>query len=215
MFTKSVCLQKTPCSLNCRNVGAGAHTSTAVRPTYDRILRYPDGAVRTIRYPDSVSQRPTSEHTTAIEASISDWHICGENDSSCTFDPNFDDECFLPGAAPVEQLWGATAPGTQPAPAEKDLDYHRSDKFDQLPDSPAALLEFLASDEYRQAQEAQQDRIRNSFKVLNGCPWVAQRPLLTVVVPQRGRDEPAAYTLPVAIEQVLYLPYKHACRSNS
>lgn len=201
--------------INCRCVGAGAHSSTAVRPTYDRILRYPDGAVRTIRYPDCVSQQPTTESTTINEASLADWHICGENDSSCTFDPNFDAECSLPGAAPVEELWGVNASATKPAPAEKELDYGSSDKHDQLPDSPAALLEFLASDEYRQAQHAQQDRIRTSFKVLHGCPWVAPRPLLTVVLPQRGREEPSAYTLPVAIEQVLYLTYEHASCSNS
>lgn len=181
-----------------RYTAVGAHTSTAVRPTHDRILRYPDGAVRTIRYPDSVQQQSTPQSVSTTESLTSDWHICGENDSGCAFDPNFDDECSLPGAAPVEQLWGTAAPGTT-KPAEKESQLR--DEFDQLPSSPAALLEFLASDEYMQAQQAQTARIKQSFKVLHGCPWVAQRPLLTVVVPQRGKDEPAAYTLPVAVEQ--------------
>eukprot|EP00892_Ulva_mutabilis_P005700 jgi/Ulvmu1/3501/UM162_0008.1 len=182
-----------------RNIGVKAHTSTAVRPTYDRILRYPDGAVRTIRYPDDPVAQSGVE-TAGSEGAPSDWHICGENDSSCTFSPNFDDESSLPGAAPVEQLWGTVAPSKQVPPADKEATPFL-EEFDQLPASPAALLEFLASDAYRQAQGAHTDQVHESFKILHGCPWVAQRPLLTVAVPQRSREEPAAYTLPVAVQQ--------------
>lgn len=159
--------------------------------------------MRTIRYPDHAAQQPPSQSTTTTDSSVSDWHICGENDTGCAFDPSFDEECSLPGAAPVEQLWGTAPPGI-PKPAPKDS--QPRDDFDQLPSSPAALLEFLASDEYRQAQKVHADRISQSYKVLHGCPWVAQRPLLTVAVPKRGQEEPAAYTLPVAVEQVMVLP---------
>ena len=102
----------------------------------------------------------------------------------------------------MEQLWGTAAPSKRQEPAEHQLRSSPKDEFNQLPASPAALLEFLASDEYRQAQQAQADKVGDSFKILDGCPWIAQRPLLTVAVPQHNREEAAAYTLPVLTEQV-------------
>lgn len=102
----------------------------------------------------------------------------------------------------MEEIWGTAAPSKQDRRTVDPPETNLADDFNQLPASPAALLDFLASDAYRQAQEAHSERVQESFKVLHGCPWVAQRPLLTVAVPRPGKEDPAAYTLPVAVHQV-------------
>lgn len=105
------------------------HTARAQRPlrdrrfalshqpinTQDRVLRYPDGVVRTIRYPVP-AQYPTSAPPADAEAdapdraaspiSAAEWHICGENDVGCLLVAAYDVDSSLPGAAPVGDLWG-------------------------------------------------------------------------------------------------------------
>jgi hypothetical protein len=78
------------------------------------VLRYPDGLVRTIRYPEPRSIYSAQPHTStsdAIDADEADadlpgWVICGEHDAACTLAVDYELDSSLPGAAPVGVLWG-------------------------------------------------------------------------------------------------------------
>ena len=82
-------------------------------PGHDRILRYPDGVVRTIRYPSSA---PVASQAATLRSEASDpagadadspgWTICGEHDAGCTLAADYELDSSLPGAAPVDTLWG-------------------------------------------------------------------------------------------------------------
>jgi hypothetical protein len=182
-------------------------------------LRYPDGHVRRIRYPGrSQSHSPRIAGGDADKGAQGwgsqppsppspqgDWHICSEIDEACCFDPGFNDDIHLPGAAPVEELWGARreTEDTPPAAAAyTPKDTEPIEEFGALPSSPAALLEYLSSDKFTSERRKLQDKVQSSYEVLHGCPWLNPRPLLTIAIRKEGREFPSSYTLPVAIEQV-------------
>jgi hypothetical protein len=78
----------------------------------DRVLRYPDGHVRTIRYPSPDSQEYSEPEPSAVDADVDAagsaapaWRICGDNDISCGLIGSYDTDSTLPGAAPVGDLW--------------------------------------------------------------------------------------------------------------
>jgi hypothetical protein len=83
-------------------------------PSQDRVLRYPDGLVRTIRYPEPRNIYSAQPHTSALDtfdadehdADLPGWVICGEHDSGCTLAADYELDSSLPGAAPVGVLWG-------------------------------------------------------------------------------------------------------------
>jgi hypothetical protein len=136
-----------------------------------------------------------------------DWHICSETDEACSFDPAFNDDLDLPGAAPVEELWGArrdaaSKDGDTGAAVPPAKEIQPIEEFGVLPSSPAALLEYLSSDKFASERRKLQDKVQSSYEVLHGCPWVNPRTLLTIAIRKEGQELPASYTLPVAIEQV-------------
>lgn len=80
----------------------------------DRVLRYPDGHVRTIRYPSPASPEYSEPEPSAGDADSAGsaapaWRICGENDTSCVLLGSYDTDSTLPGAAPVGDLWADEA----------------------------------------------------------------------------------------------------------
>ena len=73
--------------------------------------------------------------------------------------------------APIHRL---QAPAELPQPPEE-----------AVPASPLELLRRMASAEGRAAAAAAQARVRTSYKVLEGCPWVAPRPLYVLASEQQ------------------------------
>lgn len=195
----------------CRLQVAQAQTQCRV---VERVLRYPDGHVRTIRYPEpSIASNSISGVVTVdAEARPSsppspsgDWHICSELDDSCAFDPGLDLD--LPGAAPVEELWGSRRGyGSQQSGSDLSKMPKRNSKpveeFGSLPSSPAALLEYLNSEKFASERQKLLEKVDNSFEVLHGCPWLQPKPLITVAVRKEGAPHLSSYTLPVAVEEV-------------
>ena len=186
-----------------------------------RVLRYPDGRVRTIRYPVPSCSPISSVGVARMGAQPwpqppsppspeGDWYICSELDDSCTFDPGFTDHVDLPGAAPVEEIWGAKPDKAHPGSHDRPSGATRAPKMDPveefgaLPSSPAALLEYLSSDRFSSERQKLQDKVAASYEILHGSPWLYPRPLYCIAIRKDGQEHASTYTLPVAAEKVCY-----------
>lgn len=210
--------------LVCRLTAARANTELNMTHL-QRVLRYPDGRVRTIRYPvpsgspissvgvEGMGAQPWPQpQPTSPPSPEGDWHICSELDESCSFDPGFTDQVDLPGAAPVEEIWGAkpgaarTESQESPAPSVHPPEKGPIEEFGALPSSPAALLKYLKSDKFAAERKKLQDKVEGSYEILHGCPWLSPRPLYCISVDKEGQEHPSTYTLPVAADQVCYRP---------
>lgn len=211
MLSVEILVYNSPCRLTV----AHANTESDMAEV-SRVLRYPDGHVRTIRYPGPGSCGVRGVASMGAQAwpqppsppsPEGDWHICSEMDDSCSFDAGFNDD--LPGAAPVEELWGARrdmGPARQQRPCAGRVPMQNPqppvEEFGALPSSPAALLAYLSSDKFASERRKLLDKVAGSYEVLHGCPWLYPRPLLTVAMHKEGQEHPSTYTLPVAAEQV-------------
>ena len=205
---------------------------------HKRVLRYPDGLVRTIRYPEqSLSELldlaqaagtadAAAEQDTDVDAP--GWVICGETDAGCQVAPDYDFEEGLPGAAPTGALWvdelelaepeasaaarsnhdahSAHTVDSYPLSSEECTETLQSDSFrassSTLPDSPAAFLRYVQSDEYKRQQQSEAAQVQDSFTVLTSCPWVLPRQLSVLALAQDGSEHPTMYTLPTSIAKV-------------
>ncbi|KAL4437392.1 hypothetical protein ABPG75_004531 [Micractinium tetrahymenae] len=156
---------------------AGSWRGAEAERTYERVLRYPDGKERRIRYPLPPAEDPRSEDLTDGCWADSCWEpreawrgSFAASAGSCGLAP--------PPPAPAP----ATAAPAQPASfvPEKPAEPERP----RMPSSPMELLRYLNSPEYRQAQEEQWARVRGSYEVLDQVPWVAPKPLYLLTVEQ-------------------------------
>lgn len=137
--------------------------------TYERILRYPNGDTRRIRYPvDETEEEPEGD-------------LIGEDLFWVTSDSH--DES-----------------GVEAASSTTTIDEPK--RQTELPTSPAELIRYLNSEEYREAQRDLRRKIRDSYQIMEGCPWVCSRPLYLIAIKnQEGREDPLTYTLPTRVER--------------
>lgn len=119
--------------------------------TYERVLRYPDGLERRIRYPV-----PTDEASAMIDSN-EEWP------SSTPWDRTL-------SASTSQSRNICTKKSTPFAPQEVDLPDH-------IPNSPLALLRYLTSKPYKEAQKRELQKIKNSYEILTGCTWPVPKPL--------------------------------------
>lgn len=146
--------------------------------THERILRYPDGKERRILYP-VVDEKESCEEfcDTCFDET---WEI----------DHPWDIPAFGPSAS-LEPTAYAITDATRTAPR----------KVSELPSSPAELLRYLTSDDYKRAQQEMWDRVRSSYQIMHGCPWVAPKPLYVLAARQRASDAGMTYTLRTRISR--------------
>ncbi|CAD7699879.1 unnamed protein product [Ostreobium quekettii] len=144
--------------------------SSRRRRAHERVLRYPDGVVRRIRY-------PRVEGAEEERGGMVAGHLGYQRELSWD----------VPG------LWGSV-PLRDAGESAKRKGLEEA-KRSKLPESPAELLRYLRSEEYRAAERELQKRIRDSYEILEGCPWVAPRPLYVLAFRQPNREEPMTYTL--------------------
>jgi hypothetical protein len=152
------------------------------KDTYERVLRYPDGRERRIRYP------VPSEDGSNVNASLDS---CGIVEEWETRD------------ASKASRSGLTATATQiatPVNPQEPVDFSPPEQevLDQLPvaapapqpfpDSPLALLRYLNSDEHRESQKREWEEVQNSYEILQGCPWPVPRPVY-ILAARRADDE--------------------------
>lgn len=152
--------------------------------TYERVLRYPNGDERRIRYP-----LPPSEDLRSEDLTDGCWA------DSC-WEPRAQWLGLAGGAGGDVQARAAAAtaavPQQAPAPGgflpqqQPPAEPERS----QLPASPMELLRYLNSPEYQRSQEEVWARVRGSYEVLDAVPWVAPRPLYLLATEQQ--EQPSA-----------------------
>lgn len=177
----------------------------AAGEVYERVLRYPDGKERRIRYPAPPAQDPRFEDLT---------------------DGCWADTCWEPRAAwcglwapPSNAGSNATSPpaptgSAATTPAAFAPDKPKEAERPRMPSSPMELLRYLNSPEHQAAQREQWARVRGSYEVLDQVPWVAPKPLYLLAVEQppsasrrrssRAADEPQAglsYSLRTRVAQ--------------
>jgi len=165
------------------------------KETYERILRYPDGRERRIRYP------VPSEDGCNVNASL---------DSSGTVE---EWETHNAYKAARGGLTATTSPVVTPVnPQEPDLPPPPSEQDKTLepvtaasttapsapvtfPDSPLALLRYLNSDAHRESQRKEWEEVQNSYEILQGCPWPVPRPVYVLAARQPGNEAGLTHTL--------------------
>ena len=173
---------------------------------FERILRYPDGAVRTIRYPMPQDAKADAEFEDFWESDEDSWGVCRENDDACQ-NSFVSVEDALPGSAPHGLLWADEIRVMLDAAASRhdsvvDALSSRggssavSSAAKELPSSPAALLAFLQSPDYKREKEILQQRINASYCILTGCPWVEPKPVAVIASRKAGQEYAMTYTLP-------------------
>jgi hypothetical protein len=191
----------------------------------DRLLRYPDGCERLIRYPSTAQTFPApAQIVTPSSDSESDdaggWHICGEHDEGCRLAAEYDTD--LPGAAPVGELWGdeQAADGEVLTELEADADSALTaadshvevhpDLADAvarrglLPDSPAALLAYARSPNAVAQRETDTARLQASFAVHWSCPWVQPRQVLVLSRAATGGGTAEVFTMAISRSEVCF-----------
>eukprot|EP00210_Caulerpa_lentillifera_P008197 g7827.t1 len=131
----------------------GGNFREGKRRSSERILRYPNGDTRLIRYPAiDLEAEPEIELKDTLHESF----------------------------------------GETRTPSSKTKD---------LPSSPNELIELLRSETFRKAQEEQRRRIRESYELLEQCPWEMPLQLYLLAVDDPVSDSPQIYTLRTRIEQ--------------
>ncbi|EFN60161.1 expressed protein [Chlorella variabilis] len=155
--------------------------------TYERVLRYPDGKERRIRYP----LPPPAEEVKEEDVTDGCWAT----------------DCWIPreqhwGGPPRGASAGATATAVVASAAASPPAQHPADFLPQqppaqperaqVPSSPMELLRYLNSPEHKQSQEQLWQKVRGSYEVLCEVPWVAPRPLYLLAMQQTAAAAAAA-----------------------
>lgn len=142
--------------------------------TYERILRYPDGRERRIRYP------VPSEDATLCGGdeweTRNAWKAARARTTS-----------QLPSRPTPPQPAAPRKPAAPPPPPDRPPE--------SIPDSPLALLRFLTSDAHKEAQRREWEEVKGSYEILQGCPWPVPRPLYVIAAHQPGSDAGLTHTL--------------------
>ncbi|KAK9817731.1 hypothetical protein WJX72_001359 [[Myrmecia] bisecta] len=152
----------------------------------ERVLRYPDGKERRIRYPVLQQQKAQAVEETG-------WPCNPMTSYAEEWDPERWNSWDTPDLWDQQTAAGRvqrSAPDPQhvePAPREQ--------QGAGMPISPAEFMRQFASPAYVQAQKQLWASVRGSYEILEGSPWVQSRPVFVLAVQQTGRDSSAAYTL--------------------
>lgn len=138
----------------------------------ERVLRYPDGRERRIRYPcpdgDDVQQQRR-------ESSSARWERRKEKGLA------IDDDYSSNFVQTVAEEEGKLESGV----VEKESNNVAEVKHVLESKSPLELLRYLTSAEYKEEQEREWQAVKDSFDIHHGCPWPIPKPVYTLVLQQR------------------------------
>jgi len=162
------------------------------RETYERILRYPDGRERRIRYPVPSEDGCSVNGSLDSCGTVEEWETHNAykaarggltTTTSQVVTPVNPQEPDFPPPPPEQDSSepGANAPTTAPSAP--------------FPDSPLALLRYLNSDAHRESQRKEWEEVQNSYEILQGCPWPVPRPVYVLAAPQPGNEAGLTHTL--------------------
>ncbi|KAL0021964.1 hypothetical protein WJX77_000337 [Trebouxia sp. C0004] len=152
----------------------------------ERVLRYPDGRVRCIRYPLTTTDNEIqSDHVDVTVSYEEDW------------DPDRWDDIDWPWdtASLWEDAGSSTAAVVTPLPSQPAHEFILQQKTRHTFNSPADLLRTLNAAGYMQAQQDLLQEVQNSYEIHTGSPWIQSRPVFVLVQQQAHSDVPVTYTL--------------------
>ena len=158
---------------------------------YERVLRYPDGRERRIRYPvPREEENGSCMDSGDLHETLNVWKSRGHSPGSL----NSRNMTNSSSEDIVNMLKGSSKhPFTETGSSKVGLGTGKDET--ELPDSPLALLRLLTSPEYKEAQNKMIEDVRNSYDILNGAPWPAPRPLFLLATVQPNREEWMTHTL--------------------
>lgn len=165
-----------------------------------RVLRYPDGYERVLRYPkydkktskSRLSSAQTVAETTPATASESAWDIVGVWKSETDENTVVAETTPAPPAArPEEEEEDAKAEEGASAPGADASTTDAPTAPSSIPDTPTELLRKMNSPSFLLSSKLEWDYAKSSFEVLHACPWVEPRPLFVLA----AQDTSATFTL--------------------
>lgn len=185
--TRRSCLHSRPAGV--------AHAQTVDRSAYspkvkqntgrERVLRYPDGRVRCIRYPLTATDIDAqSDQIDVTHSYEEDWDPDRWDDIDWPWEA-----CGLWEGAASEKAAVATA-AVPPVQGSQALQKTR-----HTFNTPADLLRTLNAAGYLQAQQDLMKQVRNSYEIHTGSPWIESRPVFVLVQQQPNSEIPVTYTL--------------------
>lgn len=129
-----------------------------------RVLRYPDGYERVLRYPKDkkkvVANRASS---TMAEEHHSSWDIAGARTAGEEAEPK-------PSASNFEQVQAVHR-------AEEEEEATLVETPSSIPNTPTELLRKQRSEEFLLSRKLEWDYVKSSYEVLDACPWPEPRPV--------------------------------------
>lgn len=142
---------------------------------YERLLRYPDGHERRIRYVgfDEVSEG-------------SDFRC---DDPYVSFSEGHDPTRWEAESSDIAGLWNVS---TEP-PQQQRL------QVESQPDSIEQLFERFSTPEYKRKQRELWEHVRGSYQVCDGSPWVSARPVFVLTLGQGNEETGVMYTLRTSV----------------
>jgi hypothetical protein len=168
------------------------------KETYERVLRYPDGRERRIRYP------VPSDDGSTVNASLDSCGVVEEWETRNAYKAASKGKTMSTTAtSQIVTPVNPQEPGFSPTPpSEQD----QSDELllpaappaispEPFPDSPLALLRYLNSDAHKESQKQEWEEVKNSFEILQGCPWPLPRPVYVLAARQADNEAGLTHTL--------------------
>ncbi|GAB4814538.1 hypothetical protein N2152v2_001584 [Parachlorella kessleri] len=161
--------------------------------TYERILRYPDGNVRRIRYPAPVEEDLSS----CTEASGDSWETLNVWKAATAKAAAARKKQAAERAAADADRGRAGKEAATAGVAHPFVDAQQQAAEEHLapvvpqvnpdtvPDSPLQLLRYLTSEKYKATQAELTSRVRASYQVLEASPWLAPRTLYILATSQQ------------------------------
>ncbi|KAK9803766.1 hypothetical protein WJX73_004072 [Symbiochloris irregularis] len=171
----TACSRSLPCPVQAS--AEYVHGRKSRRRAYERILRYPGGKERRIRYPatDEVDVEPWNPYSSYEE----DW--------------DFD-------RWSAHSMWAAEA-ASSAGPAPQTAESASPPQQQGMPGTAGDLVQYLSSDDYKKAQQEQWQQLRGMYQVLQSSPWVQSRPLHIIALLDPGSETAMTYTLRTRIQR--------------
>lgn len=147
--------------------------------SYERVLRYPDGKKRVIRYPLVKEQ---SDPSTTVAGSATSAARASRRRNRGTWDVAglWETEPPKPGADAPSSRCGRAS---REAPAAGDASADATPTGLGVPASPMALLREQRSEDFARAAQMELDYVRSSFRILRDCPWQEPRSVWVLGAP--------------------------------
>lgn len=167
--------------------------------SHERVLRYPDGKERRILYPVVDESESCEEFCDTCPDDT--WEKDHPSEVVGFWLQDSTGASFKAQQEQQQDEVSPVAPRPSSFTGQPQQEHVAAASFATLPSSPADLLRYLRSDEYKRAQQATWERVCSSYKVLYGCPWVLPRPLYVLAAAQKGSSAGSTYTLRTRISR--------------